>query len=473
MRDSFSSPRHYHQPKTSTTTGGGIHTTTTNAGLSRTAGTNSGHPRPSQPLQSRPPFSPTNPKNVTNHRASNSTEGDHSNNTNSNTNSNDPWKMSHNFPSPSNRKSLFPPNPEGRLPRVSSAPNHPSRTFSRGRLMEGPLVGATSSKAAETPNVWDPLHSGDTEDDPVPWPTSTTTTLPNATTSTGMNDDSTWFVEEEGDKNHRSSPKISFQWGRRTRSNDFPSTNTTDPWQIPNGTSADSGERSLYDDSGEKIIRIATTTPPNPRPITSSRSFLGSAARPIHGTTTAAAVKITDTLADGSLNRPIAIHDCADVVLEEREHNVLQNAARKQLESRVLDADVVRGDDAVALENAIVDDDVRDSDILQKATKRRQGLLEKKKLQQQSHGIDHKMAASAITLNNNNSSSKPNSELHDDDDAGSAKQIPTPKQNKGILGFFRGSVSLKSMLPVVRQCLLGNFVLTPFSFPLPFCFIPV
>lgn len=184
-------------------------------------------------------------------------------------------------------------------------------------------------------------------------------------------------------------------------------------------------------------------------------------------------MKITDTLADGSLNRPIAIHDCADVVLEEREHNVLQNAARKQLESRVLDADVVRGDDAVALENAIVDDDVRDSDILQKATKRRQGLLEKKKLQQQSHGIDHKMAASAITLNNNNSSSKPNSELHDDDDAGSAKQIPTPKQNKGILGFFRGSVSLKSMLPVVRQCLLGNFVLTPFSFPLPFCFIPV
>ena len=222
-------------------------------------------------------------------------------------------------------------------------------------------------------------------------------------------------------------------------------------------------------------------------------------------------MKITDTLADGSLNRPIAIHDCADVVLEEREHNVLQNAARKQVESRVLDADVVRGDDAVALENAIVDDDVRDSDvlqnaarkqqgsrrleadvvrgndalenaivdddvrdsdILQKATKRRQGLLEKKKLQQQSHGIDHKMAASAITLHNNNNS-KPNSELNDDDDAGSAKQIPTPKQNKGILGFFRGSVSLKSMLPVVRQCLLGNFVLTPFSFPLPFCFIPV
>ena len=83
----------------------------------------------------------------------------------------------------------------------------------------------------------------------------------------------------------------------------------------------------------------------------------------------------------------------------------------------------------------IVDDDARDSDILQKATKRRQGLQEKRKQQQQ------------LTDGNDiGAATESNQPIPLDTD--SSKIETTPKQNKGILGFFRGGVSIELSFPL-------------------------
>lgn len=475
MRDSFS-PRHHH------TTGG--------------VSISSPHRQSHQ--QNRPPFSPTNPKNVTNRTSS--MEGDHHHHNHNSSSSNDPWKMINKFPPSSASSRLQPPNPEGRttanhtLPRVASSPNHAMhRTFSRGRLMEGPAgptnTATTATNISTKTDIWEGIH-----DDPTAWTVTTSSNMM-------MNDDSTWFgggadivvndttttqnnlhKTATQSKSHRTSTvgvSSPFNWGRRTRSNndvgnsyssgsisnnnnnnnniafDFPS---TDQWRLSKGASADSGERSLYDDSGEKIIRTTTTT--NRKLISPKTSLvpLGSPSRPIYTTTTGTSTSTNNTeypppAADGSLTRPIAIHDCADV-LDEREQDVLQNAARKQKGNSMLLANTrTKNSSSMAVNNSsmpplrntatstiVVDDDARDSDILQKATKRRQGLLEKKK-QQQSNGNENN-TSTAIQLNKPIQMDMDLTKIEkvsEVDDA--TKQIPTPKQNKGIMGFFRGGVS--------------------------------
>jgi hypothetical protein len=479
MRDS-ASPRHYVPSPSAAASSTGVSSSHHNR--------QPHHSQNHHQYQNRPPFSPTNPKNVTNRTSS--IEGDHSHS------SNDPWKMNNKFPTSSSTTKLLPPNPEGRmtsnstLPRVTSAPNQTvRRTFARGRLMEGPTATTSTTMTTNTStnmDVWEGIN-----DDPTAWATT-------AITSTNiMNDDSTWFVGDgdivnnETSKNNFSNTNKEknrkattigasipspFNWGRRTRSNndvgnsyssgsssnlhnnnnapfDLPS---TDPWRLSNGASADSGERSLYDDSGEKIIRHASAT--SNRRLTSPKTTfvpLGSPSRPISTATTSATTDYHLSEADGSLTRPIAIHDCADV-LDEREQDVLQNAARKQKGNSVLPTEnrtkTSAGSSAIVpmiseplqrnRNNAItLDDDIRDSDILQKATKRRQGLLEKKKLQQQGivneNNITSAVAFSKpIPLDMNLSKIETSSQADE-----SAQQI-TPKQNKGILGFFRGGVRI-------------------------------
>jgi hypothetical protein len=212
----------------------------------------------------------------------------------------------------------------------------------------------------------------------------------------------------------------------------------------------------LYDDSGDKIIQPTTAATTNRRLISPKTTFvpLGSPSRPISAAVSAS----TDnhpSVADGSLNRPIAIHDCADI-LDEREQDVLHNAARKQAGKSMLQSDhrtekisssssnghtvskppQCSGDKTVAMH-----DDVRDSDILQKATKRRQGLLEKKKMQHQ-RIVHENSNFSAIAANEPISSDMHLSKIETSrDEANDSVQHISPKQSKGILGFFRGSVS--------------------------------
>ena len=474
----------------------------------------------------RPPFSPTNPKNVTNRTTTTTSSidgGDYHHHHSSTINSNDPWKVNQSsnnkFPKTSSSSSttkLLPPNPEGRmittnhpnsataLTRVTSAPTATTRrTLARGRLMEGP-----------TPAVADTGHIH--SDDPTAWPTTTNNNNKNDAMMM-MNDDSTWFVGD-GDmmlptadtapttvtsKNRTttntktsgtsssssSSIPSPFHWGRRSRSNNdvgnsynsssnsssnihtnhhiptdphFSST-TADPWRLSQGTSADSGERSLYDDSGEKIIRHTRTTPPMHRKslISPKTTFvpLGSPARPIATSnhTTSNTDYHRSRVPDGSLNRPIAIHDIDDDGavaadgLDEREQDVLQHASRKQNGPHrrfgglggVGAATMNQNDGTIIM--VPLDDDIRDSDILQKATKRRQGLLEKKKQQQVNHENEniftaaipfHQPIVPLLDMTKIETSPEAVSDQ-------STKQSSTPKQNKGLLGFFRGGVRIK------------------------------
>ena len=476
----------------------------------------------------RPPFSPTNPKNVTNRTTTTTSSidgGDYHHHHSSTINSNDPWKVNQSsnnkFPKTSSSSSttkLLPPNPEGRmiitnhpnsataLTRVTSAPTATTRrTLARGRLMEGP-----------TPAVADTGHIH--SDDPTAWPTTTNNNNKNDAMMMMMNDDSTWFVGD-GDmmlptadtatttatsKNRTtantktsgtsssssSSIPSPFHWGRRSRSNNdvgnsynsssnsssnihanhhiptdphFSSTTTADPWRLSQGTSADSGERSLYDDSGEKIIRHTRTTPTTHRKslISPKTTFvpLGSPARPIATSdhTTSNSDFHRSRVPDGSLNRPIAIHDIDDDGavaadgLDEREQDVLQHASRKQNGPHrrfgglagVGAATMNQNDGTIIM--VPLDDDIRDSDILQKATKRRQGLLEKKKQQQVNHENEniftaaipfHQPIVPLLDMTKIETSPEAVSDQ-------STKQSSTPKQNKGLLGFFRGGVRIK------------------------------
>ena len=370
--------------------------------------------------------------------------------------------------------------------------------------MEGP-----TSAVADTGHI----HS----DDPTAWPTTTNNNNKNDAMMM-MNDDSTWFVGD-GDmmlptadtapttvtsKNRTttntktsgtsssssSSIPSPFHWGRRSRSNNdvgnsynsssnsssnihtnhhiptdphFSST-TADPWRLSQGTSADSGERSLYDDSGEKIIRHTRTTPTTHRKslISPKTTFvpLGSPARPIATSnhTTSNTDYHRSRVPDGSLNRPIAIHDIDDDGvpaadgLDEREQDVLQHASRKQNGPHrrfgglggVGAATMNQNDGTIIM--VPLDDDIRDSDILQKATKRRQGLLEKKKQQQQVNHENENIFTAAIPFHQPIVPLLDMTKIETSPEAvsdQSTKQSSTPKQNKGLLGFFRGGVRIK------------------------------
>jgi hypothetical protein len=300
-------------------------------------------------LLKRPPFSPTNPRNIR-------TSG-------TKATFDDPWKVGSSGSVKGSRD--IPPNPESRMTRVSSGPQ---RSLSRGRLMEGP------SLTSPTNDMWD--------------------------------DDSAWRLPIEK-MNAFPSPSL---WDRRTRSAvDFsPRNNISDPHlRLSDVGSGDSGERSLYDDSGEKIMTARHRSPAAASPRAAAGGPLGSSSRPIVTTNTSApSPRATQ---DGSLNRPIAIHDFVDL-LDEREKDVLQLAARKKMPVTSID---------VHKRSTI---DFRGKkDILPAPSKPREtngGALVPK---------------SPVVATNS-------AIVVDDLPPVDGKIATTPRQNKGIMGFFRGSV---------------------------------
>jgi hypothetical protein len=481
MRDSFS-------PRQGTTT-----TTTTNM---ISSGRNQQH---------RPPFSPTNPRNVdTNHRGQSTNNHSSSSgdlypfdNHHNSSDIHDPWKVTnHNSNKFSASSKLVPPNPEGRIPipRVSSLPStsysssnsnsmmNQSRPLSRGRLMEGPTIpiptAAKNHTSKNNIDVWD------ISDHQSPWFTSPGKNGNQHRNAEFDDDTSTWFgttttkpnLKDNRNKNIvtdqtnvepfklSSPPSSPFQWGRRSRSNnDVELVNHNDNKYDRNGNdvgfakslSIDSSDKSLYDDSGEKITSVKkshrnnhtnqnhhrmNTSSPKVKSSISTFTPLGSPSRPIVATTSPSPIVNTSKVLekDGSVNRPIAIHDCSVVVdsssyvLDEREKDLLSNAARKKNVSLSKEQRMTKN----SMHTEDQNDNIRDSDILQKAkTKRRQ---------------QHQQNATT------NSHTLPNSKTNDTtvadfNDIGTTLDYPnnkvqqqsqpsTLKQNKGMfMGFFRGN----------------------------------
>jgi hypothetical protein len=284
----------------------------------------------------------------------------------------DPWKMEISGSVKSSR--VAPPNPESLIPRVSSGPQ---RSLSRGRLMEGPSL--TTS------------------------------------TNDGWDDDAAAWLLPSDKANAFPSP---IRWDRRSRSSgDFSplhKTSSSDHWRLGSAASADSGERSLYDDSGERI-----TTSRHKVSAGSPRGAvigpLGSSSRPIVATNTSA--PSPRPAQDGSLNRPIAILDFVDI-LDEREKDVLQHAARKKMPVKSVD---------VHKRNTT---DLREKDILQAASKQRESM---------GGALVHE---SPVAVTNT-------AILADDLPPSSGKVATTPRQNKGIMGFIRGNVRSSFVCKVV------------------------
>lgn len=301
--------------------------------------------------------------------------------------STDPWKVP-NSPqwgrsaasptrsSSSPRRSLsprVPPSPEGRTVRSGSLGTTTGETMSRGRLIEG---------QSSMDDAWNEKGS-------IPWfahegASSTEWFVPDAMSS--MTGNAVVPV---------ASPS---RWGQRLSATDtIALESTNDPWRLK-ATSHDSGEqRSLYDDSNVQVPRessLSTASIATP--------VLGSLTRPILA------------VEEGSLNRPISIHD-ADL-LDAREKDVLQHAARKKLP------------DTIELVEA---SDMRDKDVLHQAASKR---------------LQDRAVSNALPVI---VSASPQ--------AGNTPKIrqrgATPKLNKGILGFFRGGVSLMC-LPAVKFSVL-------------------
>jgi hypothetical protein len=315
----------------------------------------------SSPRRSRP-FSPTNHQN---------------NNNSSVVGSSDPWKVPvtatplwdtaarqspRRTASPARgQQTRVPPSPEARPIRTNNSFGAGTKALSRGRLMEGPSNGNAG---------WDPKNSNPwvanaPKDDTVDW------FVPNAMSSMTGNTAAIPAVPV-------SSPT---KWGQRVDNTDDFEVSTD--WRF--GGSNDSGEHSLYDDSGALVSREAA-------------SVLGSPNRPILAAE------------DGSQSRPIAIHD-ADL-LDEREKDVLQQAARKKLPVSI---------------SLVEASDMRDQDVLQQAAAKRQ----------------QDRAAQSVL---------PNSFSASTSDARSKNK------SKGIMGFLRGGVRSKydSVLSIASDVPLTN-----------------
>lgn len=205
---------------------------------------------------------------------------------------------------------------------------------------------------------------------------------PWATLSAAKDESAEWFVSSNaggglssssttGNPTAKPTAASPSKWGQRVQDvDDFEIAND---WRF-NG-SGDSGERSLYDDTGTPMIRETTA-----HPILGSKSF------PILA------------VEEGSLNRPISIHD-ADL-LDEREKDVLRQAARKK-----------QPDSIQIMETA----DARDQDVLQQAAVKRQ-----------QERTAHTVLPNSFSLSSNDA----------------VKKEDINNKQKGIMGFFRGNVRL-------------------------------
>jgi hypothetical protein len=336
----------------------------------------------------------------------------------------------HARPSPSRRMTAanpgrVPPSPNGVAVRTSTtaaAAAAPTTSTFRGRLMEGPTVQATTGKV-NTTTVWEDTVLEDASEG-NPWVTTFVPAHNNNNNTAPLVVDTTsdhWFVP----------PNTSSLTMNTTAAAVAVTTTQRRHPNVPTMTSA----LPLFDDSGQPVDRTPTamtTTVANGV----AAAPLGSSRRPILAPTTVTAVTgtapattittTTTVVEDGTSKRPISIHD-ADL-LDQREKDVLQQAARKKLPATT-----------IVLEEPLSNNNVtrREADILSHAAAKRQQERTQATVLPNSYSAS---STQSETVTRRHPTAQPPATT-----AAARRGGPnantTPKQSKGFMGFFRGGVS--------------------------------
>jgi len=266
-------------------------------------------------------------------------------------------------PSPEGRSSQRGPSPGGRSSQRGPSPG--GRSSQRGRMLEGGGASGTRNDR---------------------WATTTATSkkiLPSAVKG------DQWFLPTTPtDKGMVKSPT---KWGSKVTETEDKWEDVVDEWRFAaTSKSADSSEQSLYDDSGDKIVRVTGNATPQQK----ERQQQQHQQQQVQSELQRQQRRRTPTSSakEGSVGHPISLQEM--VLLDERDQGILQAAKTK-----------------IA--------DARDHDVLQRAAAKRH-----------QPGMSENFSFSSSV------------------DSSSTKS----KKKKGIMGFFRGVSVMTSLSILACPC---------------------